>query len=192
LHSDGRQVVREDELLQRERLPRQAFVVGGGKTGLRAALFLARMGVAATVIDGRLDLLDAPAAEVAGLISHAVQAGVHFTLGQDVIAAQRTASNRIGLTLESGVRLAGECAVLATGRQGNTEPLNLLAAGLRADERGRIWCNAQHQTWTPHIYAVGDVVGFPTLSRAGEDSGRRAAQHACGHTLDAPRLALAN
>jgi NAD(P) transhydrogenase len=190
---DGRKVLTDSELLRQEQLPRAAYVVGGSRTGLRTALFLALVGVECTLIDGRAQLLKAEEIETARLLRQAHEAGVQFRLGQEVIASERANGGRVDLILESGVQLTGECAVIAAGRQGNTADLNLLAAGLRADERGRIWCNAQHQTWTPHIYAVGDVVGFPAVHQGATDAGRRAAQHAFGqHPLGAMRLALAN
>src|SRR5262249_23126389 len=89
----------------------------------------------------------------------------------------------VAVELESGKLLLGETVLFSVGRSGDTEPLHLERAGLNADKRGRLGCNEHFQTEVPHIYAVGDVVGFPALASASMEQGRRAVCHMLGQTF---------
>ena len=80
--------------------------------------------------------------------------------------------------LESKKKVTGDSLLYAVGRQGNVDELNLPAAGLEADSRGRIAVNEFYQTKQPNIYAVGDVIGFPSLASVSMEQGRLAAAHA--------------
>ena len=85
------------------------------------------------------------------------------------------------VTLSDGGRLVAEKVLVAAGRIGNVEGLDLPAAGLAADERGLLKVNAHYQTAVPHIYAAGDVIGFPALASTSMEQGRVAMSHAFGH-----------
>jgi len=82
--------------------------------------------------------------------------------------------------LESNKKLSGDALLYAVGRQGNVDELNLAAAGVEADSRGRIPVDENFVTKVPHIYAVGDVIGFPSLASVSMEQGRIAAANACG------------
>jgi NAD(P) transhydrogenase len=103
-----------------------------------------------------------------------------FRLGESVVDIRRARRNLASVELESGKRLLAETVLFSVGRSGDTESLRLGCTGLRADKRGRLGCNEYFQTEMPHIYAVGDVVGFPALASASMEQGRRAVCHMLG------------
>jgi len=178
---DGKTVFDSDEILRLQDIPRSLIVIGGGVIGIEYAIMFATLGVRVTVVDGRNRLLEFADAEIVdSLMFHARSLGMVFRLGEDVVGIDRVRDNRIALHLESGKRLIGESVLYAAGRKGDTARLNLEAAELSPDERGRLWCNEHHQTWAPHIYGVGDVVGFPALASVSMEQGRRAVCHAFG------------
>lgn len=178
---DGRQIFDSDEILNIESIPRSLVVVGGGVIGLEYAIMFATLGVRVTVVDGREKLLEFCDREIVEtLLFHARSLGTAFRLGEDVIGVDRVNGDHIALALESGKRLIGDSVLFTAGRIGDTANLNLEAAGLKPDERGRLWCDENHRTWVPNIYGVGDVVGFPALASVSMEQGRRAVCHAFG------------
>ncbi|MBI3463191.1 MAG: Si-specific NAD(P)(+) transhydrogenase [Planctomycetes bacterium] len=178
---DGRQVFDSDEILRLETVPRSMIVVGGGVIGIEYAIMFATLGVRVTVLDGRDKLLEFCDREIVEmLLFHARSLAMSFRLGENVVAVDRPGDDRVALELESGKRLIGESALFAAGRVGDTSGLDLAAAGLAADDRGRLRCDTDHRTSVPHIYAVGDVVGFPALASVSMEQGRRAVCHAFG------------
>jgi len=182
---DGETVFDSDEILKLDHIPRSLIVIGGGVIGLEYAIMFATLGVRVTVVDGRERLLEFVDPEIVNaLMFHARSLGMVFRLGEDVIGIDRIRDNRIALHLESGKKLIGENVLYAAGRAGDTERLNVDAAGLSPDDRGRLWCNEHQQTWVPHIYGVGDVVGFPALASVSMEQGRRAVCHAFGQPFE--------
>jgi NAD(P) transhydrogenase len=105
-------------------------------------------------------------------------------LGESVVEIREPKPGRVAVALESGKRLLGETVLFSVGRSGDTSALNLHHAGLATDNRGRIRVNAQFQSEVPHIYAVGDVVGFPALASTSMEQGRRAACHMLGREFE--------
>ncbi len=178
---DGECVFDSDEILNLKSIPRSMVVVGGGVIGIEYGIMFATLGVRVTVVDGRKTLLDFCDREIVEtLLFHARSLGISFRLGEDVIGIDRLKEKRIGIQLESGKRLITDTVLYTTGRVGDTAGMNLEAAGLSADEKGRLWCDENHRTWVPHIYGVGDVVGFPALASVSMEQGRRAVCHAFG------------
>ena len=183
---DGKHIFDSDELLKLEQIPRSMIVVGAGVIGIEYAIMLAALGVQVTVVDGRERLLDFCDTEIVDtLIYHARSLGIVFRLGEDVVGIQKLPQGMVFVQLESGKRLVSETVLFTVGRVGDTAELNLNAAGLEPDERGRLWCNENHQTWVPHIYGAGDVVGFPALASVSMEQGRRAVCHAFGQPFEA-------
>ena len=175
---DGKTVFDSDELLSLEQIPRSMIAVGAGVIGIEYALMFATLGVEVTVVDGRERLLDFCDREIVDtLMFHARSLGMVFRLGEDVVGIDRLQNRAVAVRLESGKRLIAETVLFSVGRVGDTHRLNLPAAGLEADERGRLWCNENHRTWAPHIFGVGDVIGFPSLASASMEQGRRAVCH---------------
>jgi len=182
---DGVCVFDTDDILEVSRIPRSMIVVGGGVIGIEYAIMFATLGVQVTVVDGRERLLDFCDREIVDvLLYHARSQGMILRLGEEVVGIDRLQHGMVGVQLESGKRLIAENALFSVGRVGDTENLNLAAAGLEPDERGRMWCNEDHQTWVPHIYGVGDVVGFPALASVSMEQGRRAVCHAFGQPFE--------
>lgn len=179
---DGRTVFDSDEFLNLDRIPRSMIVVGGGVIGVEYGLMMATLGVRVTIIDGRERLLDFCDREVVdSLVYNARSMGVTFRLGENVAEVRRVGANSVAVELESGKRILGETVLFSVGRQGDTECLKLEAAGLEPDKRGRITANPNtFQTEVDHIYAVGDIVGFPALASASMEQGRKAIGHAFG------------
>jgi len=183
---DEENIFDSDDILRLKKIPRSMIVVGGGVIGIEYAIMFATLGVQVTVVDGRERMLDFCDREIVdSLLHHARLQGMMFRLGEEVIGIDRLQQNMVGVQLESGKRLIADTALFCAGRIGDTESLNLEAAGLAPDERGRLWCNRDtHQTWVDHIYGVGDVVGFPALASVSMQQGRRAACHAFGQPFE--------
>jgi NAD(P) transhydrogenase len=179
---DGKRIVDTDELAAIDGMPREIIVVGAGVVGLEFASFLAAMGTKVTLIDQRPTILDFVDREIIdALCYHLRQVGMTFRLGDKVtrvgVDAQR---DRVFAELESGKKVIADALLYAVGRQANGDQLRLEAAGLTADTRGKLVVNQCFQTEAPHIYAAGDVIGFPALASTSMEQGRLASCHMFG------------
>lgn len=179
---DGKRVIDTDQLPSMRGVPREVIVVGAGVVGIEYASFMAALGTEVTLIDQRPAILDFVDREIVeALCYHLRQSGMTFRLGEKVmrvgIDEQR---DRVFAELESGKRVQADVLLYAVGRQANGDQLNLEAAGLQADARGRLCVNRSLQTAVPHIYAVGDVIGFPALASTSMEQGRLASCHMFG------------
>ncbi|HEV2421145.1 MAG TPA: Si-specific NAD(P)(+) transhydrogenase [Candidatus Acidoferrales bacterium] len=179
---DGKRVIDTDQLPVMRGVPREVIVVGAGVVGIEYASFMAALGTEVTLIDQRPVILDFVDREIVdALCYHLRQAGMTFRLGEKVmrvgIDEQR---DRVFAELESGKRVQADMLLYAVGRQANGDQLNLQAAGLQSDARGRLRVNRSLQTDVPHIYAVGDVIGFPALASTSMEQGRLASCHMFG------------
>ena len=173
---DGQTVFDSDEILRIDHIPRCMVVIGGGVIGIEYALMFAALGVRITVVDGRDHLLDFCDQEtVDHLMFCARSMGITFRLGENVDSIYTLPDKRVVVELESQKRVIGETAFFSVGREGDTDTLNLPAAGLETDKRKKIQCNTRFETSVPHIYAVGDVIGFPSLASTSMEQGRQAA-----------------
>lgn len=182
---DGRSLFDTDEILELEKIPRSMIVVGGGVIGLEYAIMFAILGVEVTVVDGRERLLDFCDREIIDtLLYHARSLEMVFRLGEDVVGMDKQQNDTVVVHLESGKRLIADTALFSAGRVGDIDELNIGATGLETDERGRLWCNDDFQTWQPHIYGVGDIVGFPALASTSMEQGRRAVCAMFGQQYD--------
>jgi NAD(P) transhydrogenase len=176
---DGR-VVDSDGILSLERIPDTMVVVGAGVIGIEYASMFAALGTRVTVVEKRDTMLEFCDPEVVeSLKFHLRDLSVTFRFGEEVekvgVGSQGTVT-----TLVSGKRVAAETVMYSAGRQGVTDELDLAAAGLVADQRGRIAVDQSYRTPVPHVFAVGDVIGFPALAATSMDQGRLAALHAFG------------
>ncbi|ABS28123.1 Si-specific NAD(P)(+) transhydrogenase [Anaeromyxobacter sp. Fw109-5] len=180
---DNAHVYDSDSILLLDRVPRSLAVLGGGVAGCEYASLFGALGVNVKLVDSKDRLLTWLDAEM----SHALE-DVFRSSGIDLHQRNRAARLDPGdkdvlVTLEDGGRMVAQKVLVASGRVGNVEALNLPAAGLEATERGLLKVNAQFQTAVPHIYAAGDVVGFPGLASVSMEQGRVAMSHACGGIL---------
>ena len=176
-------MITSDEITKLERLPRTMAVVGAGVIGIEYASMFSALGVEVTVIDRRdrpLEFLDSEIVDE--LIHQMRKRNVFFRLGEAVESMEMDGAStpRAVLRLESGKRIAADVALFSVGRVGATESLGLDNAGLIADARGRIAVDSQFRTTVPHIFAAGDVIGYPSLAATSSEQGRLAACHALG------------
>ncbi len=180
---DSRSVITSDEILELDELPRSMVVIGCGVIGIEYASMFATFGVDVTAIDARERPLESLDHEVVDELIHQMRnRNVKFRLGErvDHIDVSKNGQRRAVVHLESGKRVVADVALYAIGRSGATEHLDLDAAGLQADSRGRIKVNDRFRTEVPNIYAAGDVIGFPSLACTSAEQGRLAACHAFG------------
>jgi NAD(P) transhydrogenase len=178
---NGATIVDSDQILGLDALPRSLIVVGGGVVGVEYTCMFAVLGVRVTLIEKRDRLLDFADREMVEALSyHLRDSRVTLRLGEEVKSVESLALGTVVANLESNKRVSGDALLYAVGRQGNVEDLNLAAAGLEADSRGRIPVNENFETKVPHIYAVGDVIGFPSLASVSMEQGRIAAARAFG------------
>jgi NAD(P) transhydrogenase len=179
---DNKTILDSDGLLLLERLPASIVVVGAGIIGIEYASMFAALGTKVTVVEKRHRLLDFVDSQIAeGLQYHLRDLGVMFRFGEAVTAVERHDGATMSL-LESGKRIPAEVVLYAAGRQGETGDLDLESAGLDANERGYIEVGPDFRTAVDHIYAAGDVIGWPSLAATSMEQGRLAAAHA----LDQP------
>jgi NAD(P) transhydrogenase len=178
---DGKTVVDSDDIvLHLEQIPRTLVVVGAGVIGIEFASMFAALGTKVTVVDGRQEMLDFCDAEIVeALRYHLRDLGMMFRFGEVVTKVERRETGTL-TTLASGKQIAAEAVFYSAGRQGATSELALENAGLEADRRGRIEVDERYRTAAEHIYAAGDVIGFPSLASTSAEQGRLAAADACG------------
>jgi NAD(P) transhydrogenase len=170
-------VIDSNELLLLKELPRSIIIVGGGVIGTEYACMLAAVGVKVTLVESRPRLLEFVDDELAENLQFRLrEMGVRLRLGESVSQTE-LGNDFVEAKLASRKRLRAQALLYTIGRQGATASLNLAAAGLGADERGRLKVNEFYQTTVPHIYAAGDVVGFPALAATSMEQGRLASYH---------------
>ena len=179
---DNHRIVDTDHLADLGGLPKEIIVVGAGVVGLEFASFMAALGANVTLIDQRAVILEFVDRQIVEALSyHLRQLGVTFRLAEKVASVRiDPVRDRVFAELESGKKIQGEALVYAVGRQANADQLHLETAGLGADSRGRLKVNQFFQTDVPHIYAAGDVIGFPALASTSMEQGRLAACHMFG------------
>lgn len=190
---DGQRIFISDDILHLDQLPRTLTIVGAGVIGCEYACIFAALGVRVTLVDQRARLLPFVDTEIVDALAyHMRQNRVTLRLGETVSGMEPVEDEhgpRVRIHLTSGKHFVTEKALHSIGRTGATDRLNLPAAGLKSDDRGRMIVNDDYQTTVPHIYAVGDVIGFPSLASTSMEQGRLAACHAFGiETQSVPGL----
>lgn len=180
---DGRTILDSDNVLTIERVPQSMVIVGAGVIGMEYASVFAALGSKVTVVEKRSGMLDMCDVEVVeSLKYHLRDLAVAFRFGETVAAVERHQRGALTI-LESGKKIPADAVMYSAGRQGLTDELDLDKAGLTADRRGRIEVDEYYRTPVGHIYAVGDVIGFPALAATAMEQGRAAAYHACGEPV---------
>jgi NAD(P) transhydrogenase len=176
---DGRHVFDSDDILEIPRLPRSLTVVGAGVIGVEYATIFSALDVPVTLVEPRAGLLDFVDRELVEEFTHTLRdRGVTLRLGCSVTGVEMVDDRPVAL-LDGGRRVRSDMLLYAAGRMGATAALNLDACGLTADNRGRLTVDPDtFQTSVPHIYAAGDVIGFPSLASTSMEQGRIAACHA--------------
>jgi NAD(P) transhydrogenase len=178
---NGRTIVQSDQVLQMPELPKTMIVVGGGVIGVEYTCMFAALGVRVVLIEKRPRLLEFADGEIVeALCYHLRDHRVTLRLNEEVETVEELSDGGVVANLKSRKKVPGQALLYAIGRQGNVDQLNLSAAGLEADSRGRIAVDGDYRTAQPHIYAVGDVIGFPSLASVSMEQGRIAAGRAAG------------
>ncbi len=178
---NGRSIINSDQILDLPDIPRTFIVVGGGVIGVEYACMFAILGSRVILVEKRPRLLEFADSEIVEALSyHLRDQRVTMRLNEEVASVEDLPSGGVSARLESKKVISGDALLYAVGRQGNVDDLNLAAAGIESDNRGRIPVDAEYRTKVPNIYAAGDVIGFPSLASVSMEQGRLAAAHAVG------------
>jgi NAD(P) transhydrogenase len=178
---NGRNIVNSDQILGIPTVPKTLIVVGGGVIGVEYACMFATLGVRVIIVEKRPRLLEFADTEVVEALSyHMRDRRATMRLNEEVESVEEMPDGKVAANLVSKKRILGDALLYAVGRQGNIDRLNLEAAGVEADERGRIKVDAEYRTSQRHIFAVGDVIGFPSLASVSMEQGRFASARAFG------------
>ena len=176
---NGTTIIDSDQILNMTQIPKTLIVVGGGVIGVEYACMFATLGVRVTIVEKRPRLLEFADTEMVEALTYNMRdRRVTMRLNEEVESVEELPDGRVAAMLVSNKRVMGDALLYAVGRQGNVDGLNLAAAGVTADERGRIHVGADYRTAQPHIFAVGDVIGFPSLASVSMEQGRIAAANA--------------
>jgi NAD(P) transhydrogenase len=172
---DGESILNADQILDLPRLPAEMIIVGAGVIGLEYGSMFSAMGVKVTFIDYGHEVLPFIDREIMELLmEHLEKRGAIFRMQQTVERVEKH-DGRVEVQLNNGLVISADTLLHAIGRQSNSDTLNLEVLNIETDERGRIAVNDDFQTSLPHIYAAGDVVGFPALAATSMEQGRLAA-----------------
>jgi NAD(P) transhydrogenase len=178
---NNRTILNSDQIFCMPSIPKTLIVVGGGVIGVEYASMFAALGVRVILVEKRPRLLEFADQEmVEALCYHLRDNFVTLRLNEEVESVEEAPDGRVIAHLESNKKITGDTLLYAIGRQGNVDDLNLAAAGLEADNRGRIVVDDRYRTKQPHILAVGDVIGFPSLASVSMEQGRMAVGYAFG------------
>jgi len=182
---NGRNIIDSDQILKMPEIPKTFIVVGGGVIGVEYACMFATLGVRVILVERRPRLLEFADAEMVEALSYSLRDHrVTMRLNEEVESVEELPDGSVVANLESRKKLSGDALLYAVGRQGNVDELNLAAAGVEVDPRGRILVDADYRTKQPHIFAVGDVIGFPSLASVSMEQGRIAAARAFGKIIN--------
>jgi len=176
---NGQSIFDSDDVLNLKTLPREMTVVGGGVIGTEYGSMFAALGVAVTMVDARKRLLGFVDEELIDTFHYQMRnLGVRLRLGEEVESCSTREDNQVVTVLKSGKVIISDCVLYSAGRVSATAELGLPNVGISADERGKLTVNEHYQTSQPHIYAAGDVIGFPALASTSARQGRLATCHA--------------
>ena len=177
---DDERIIDSDDILKIKQVPKSITIIGAGVIGVEYATIFSALDVKVTLVEPRNSMLDFIDRELVDDLMHQMRdCGVNMRFGQQVKSVGLEGSGSV-VELENGRMIYSEVTMFAAGRIGNTECLKLENCGLEADSRGRISLADANsfQTAVPHIYAAGDVIGFPSLASTSLEQGRLAVFHA--------------
>ncbi|MEP0773439.1 MAG: Si-specific NAD(P)(+) transhydrogenase [Acidobacteriota bacterium] len=180
---DGERVFDSDTILALPRVPRSMIVLGAGVIGVEYASIFAALGLEVTLIDTRPQLLPYLDREMAALLERELRRLGIILIHDDHFAAIESCAGppaRVCCSTRRGERLEADVLLYCVGRDGNTDDLGLANIGLQPNQYGLLTVNENFQTAIPHIYAVGDVIGYPALASTSMEQGRQAIRHAFG------------
>ncbi|MEJ2766431.1 Si-specific NAD(P)(+) transhydrogenase [Photobacterium sp. MCCC 1A19761] len=173
---DHSRIYDSDSILRLKHDPRHILIYGAGVIGSEYASIFRGLGVKVDLINTRERLLEFLDNEISDSLSyHLWNSGAMIRNGETYERIEGT-NDGVILHLQSGKKMRADCLLYANGRTGNTDRLKLENVGLVPDSRGQLKVNNNYQTDVEHIYAVGDVIGYPSLASAAYDQGRFVAQ----------------
>jgi NAD(P) transhydrogenase len=176
---NGTTIINSDQVLQMPEIPKSLIVVGGGVIGVEYTCMFATLGVRVVLVEKRPRLLEFADSEMVEALSyHLRDHRVTMRLNEEVESVEENAAGGVVANLMSKKKIVGDALLYAVGRQGNVDEMNLACAGIEADNRGRILVDGDFHTRQPNIFAVGDVIGFPSLASVSMEQGRIAAARA--------------
>ncbi len=178
---NGSTIINSDLILELKNLPKTMIVVGGGVIGVEYTCMFAALGVRVTLIERRPRLLEFADQEIVEALSyHLRDSRVTMRMNEEVESVVENEDGTVTAVLESRKRVQGDALLYAVGRQGNVDELTLQNIGVAADNRGRIPVDKDFRTKCPSVFAVGDVIGFPSLASVSMEQGRISAARAFG------------
>lgn len=185
---DGKTILDSDEILDLETLPKSIAVIGAGVIGIEYATIFSALDLHITLIEPRDTMLDFIDRELIEDFTHQLRdRGMVLRFGRKVKKISKEKAGGCKIEMEDGRVVRSDLVLFAAGRMGATKSLNLEACGLEADHRGRLKVDPNtFQTSVPHIYAAGDVIGFPSLASTSMEQGRIAVCHALGREAHEP------
>jgi len=178
---DDQSIIDTDGLLTLKQIPKSITIIGGGVIGTEYASIMGTMGIHVTLIERRPRLLEFVDTEIIEALQYQMRSiGVTLRFNEEVVSVEPRTDQQVVVRLKSGKEISATTVLYSVGRVGASAALNLDAVGLSADDRGRLKVNEHFQTVVPHIYAAGDIIGFPALASTSMQQGRHAACHAFG------------
>ncbi|MBX7144259.1 MAG: Si-specific NAD(P)(+) transhydrogenase [Oligoflexia bacterium] len=178
---NGTTIFDSDDILNLTKLPRDLTVVGGGVIGTEYASMFAALGVHVTIVDARKRLLGFVDEEIIECLQYQMRSmGLTLRLGEEVKSCAPRDDGQVVTQLKSGKVIVSDCVLFSAGRSSATKGLGLEKIGIKVDERGKITVNENYQTEVSHVYAAGDVIGFPALASTSAAQGRLASAHIFG------------
>ncbi len=175
---DDNYIYDAESIIELDIIPRSLTIIGGGVIGCEYASIFGQIGINVTVIDDRERLLSFLDREIADALMYLMRKyRINLILG-DGMREVRREGGQVATITRSGRKIVSDRLLVAAGRLGNTQNLGLETVGIETNSRGLIKVNEQYRTKVPNIYAVGDVIGFPSLASVSMDQGRLAAIHA--------------
>ncbi len=180
---DGEVIMDSDDILSLKKIPKSMTVIGAGVIGVEYASIFSALDIKVTLVDARSCMMRFMDREITDELTHMLRdRGVTMRLGESIQKVEKE-NGRAIITLDSGKRIISDVVMYAAGRMGCTSALKLENAGLSADKNHRLEVNKYYQTKVKHIYAAGDLIGFPSLASTSMEQGRLAARHAFGLSL---------
>lgn len=178
---NGRNIVNSDQILNMPVIPKTLIVVGGGVIGVEYACMFSTLGVRVIIVEKRPRLLEFADAEMVEALSyHMRDRRATMRLSEEVESVEELPDGKVAANLVSKKRIVADALLYAVGRKGNIDRLNLPSAGVESDDRGRVKVDREYRTSQANIFAVGDVIGFPSLASVSMEQGRLAAAKAFG------------
>ncbi len=176
---DGEAIIDSDEIIHLNKIPKKLLVVGGGVIGMEYATIYKALDIEVTILESNEYILGFVDKEIVEeFIHHLRDSNISLRLDDRLKSIERRDDGKVVCRLTSGKSILVDTVLFAAGRQGVTDDLALETVGVITDKRGRITVNDNYQTNVPHIYAAGDVIGFPSLASTSMEQGRAAACHA--------------